>query len=301
MPKAVEPKSIKAGATIGIVAPASAPNKTEIDKAVEILKSHGFKVQLGKYIYNTHRSFSACDEYRLADFQWAIDSNEIDAIICARGGYGSQRILEKIDLNHFKKKPKWIAGFSDITAIHNYILKTSNICTIHGPMLSTFIKDDKENEDVIDLINMLKGERAKFLINKHKLNREGEFSGQMIGGNLAVLTSMMATSYHPSIKNKILFIEDINEDLYKLDRMMQTLKLGNLDKLGALVCGHFTNCKAGSPEFAKNAYSVIHDAIKEYKFPVSYGFPSGHEQPNMPWIHGKKYNLRVGSEHTSLE
>ncbi|MFV0344957.1 MAG: LD-carboxypeptidase [Bacteroidales bacterium] len=300
MKKAIEPKPISKGATLGVVAPASAISKEHLEKSIRILQRRGFKVQLGEHIYKTHRTFSACDEYRLADLQWALDSPDIDAVICARGGYGCQRIIEGLNLKKFSKNPKWIVGFSDITALHTFVLQTTNICTVHGAMLSTFIDDDKESEDVAQLLSLLQGEEQSYKIAGHGLNKEGKFFGQLIGGNLALFTSMMATRYKPDLDAKILFLEDIGEDLYKLDRMMETLKLGDISKLGALVCGHFSDCEKGEPAFAEDAYEVIHEALKGYDFPVCYGFPSGHEHPNMAWIHGKEYKLTITKENVMM-
>ncbi|MFV0505106.1 MAG: LD-carboxypeptidase [Bacteroidales bacterium] len=298
--QAIEPEPISKGATIGIVAPASAISEP-LEKSIELLEKHGFKVQLGRHIYKTHRSFSACDESRLSDLQWALDSPSIDAVICARGGYGCQRIIDKLDLSSFRNKPKWIVGFSDVTALHNYILLEAKTCTIHGAMLSTFLEESRESCDLIHLLKLLQGERQIYELAGHKMNKEGEFYGQMIGGNLMLLTTMIATRYKPNLRGKILFVEDIGEDLYKLDRMMQILRLGDLSKIGALVCGYFTNCKKGEPAFAEDAYSVIHNVVKEYEFPVCYGFPSGHEHPNKAWIHGKRYKLEVSKEKVFLK
>jgi muramoyltetrapeptide carboxypeptidase len=286
------PVALQKGQTIGLIAPAGKVPASSIEQAIAVIESWGVEVKKGKYLYEQYFQFAGTDEQRLQDFQQMLDDPGIAAVLCARGGYGTTRIIDRLDFSGFLKTPKWIAGYSDITALHCH-LHARNIQSIHAIMPLTFGKEDTI-ASVESLRKVLFGEPVFYQAASHPMNRPGQASGPVIGGNLALLASVCGTPSDIDTAGKILFIEDISEYLYNIDRMMIQLKrAGKLDKLAGLITGHFTDVKDNDTPFGKNAAEIVLDAVKEYSYPLCFGFPVGHEPSNLAIPCGRKANLQI--------
>ncbi len=291
------PPFLKKGDKIGIVAPARRISKEEIQFAVDTFEKWGLKVLFGKNLFGSENQYSGSDEQRAEDLQTFLDDNSIRAIISARGGYGTLRIIDKLDFKKFKEKPKWIIGYSDITVLHSHIQQNFEIETLHATMPINFNKDE---ESVSTMKKVLFGERISYSVNPHPLNREGKAEAIMVGGNLSLLYALKGSRSGVSTSGKILFIEDLDEYLYHIDRMMISLKrAGKLSHLEGLVVGGMTDMKDNQTPFGKTAEEIILDAVREFDYPVCFGFPAGHQDKNLPLVLGKKVKLIVGKK-TSL-
>jgi len=297
----IRPPYLQKGDKIAIVAPAGRVEPDYVDNAVKRFESWGYEVVVGDNVFNSFNTFSARDDQRLRDMQLALDSHEIRAIVCARGGYGSIRIIDKLDYSTFQGNPKWLIGFSDITVLHAK-LNVLGVESLHAPMPINFPADASVPEDIMWTQRILEGEIPQYNFAGHELNREGEVAGEIIGGNLSVIYSLRGVNIQWDKQGKILFIEDVGEELYHLDRMMQNLKMaGSFDKLEGLIVGEMTNMKDGDPSFGKNAYEIIAEAVEEYKFPVAYGFFAGHGSVNKPLIFGANVSLSVSKDSCVLD
>jgi muramoyltetrapeptide carboxypeptidase len=293
------PFSLQKGQSIGLVAPAGKVPLPEIKQAIHIIESWGIQVKEGKHLFEQYYQFAGTDEQRIADFQQMLDDPQIAAVICARGGYGITRIIDRIDFSAFLQSPKWITGYSDITALHCH-LQAREIESIHAIMPLTFRKKET-SVSVESLRKVLFGEPVQYQTEPHLLNRAGTCTGPIIGGNLALLASVVGTLSDIDTTGKILFIEDINEYLYNIDRMMVQLKrAGKLDKLAGLIIGHFSDVKDNEIPFGKTAYEIIAESVQSYSYPVGYGFPVGHEPLNMAIPCGRTAELTVDREKTLL-
>ena len=259
--------------------------------AIGILKEWGLDVAFAPKIFHIHHQFAGTDEERISDLQYAIDSDEYKAVICVRGGYGTVRIIDQIDFSGFKQSPKWITGFSDVTVLHNHLQKIG-ICSIHSSMPLLFAK--AEVETLATMRKALFGEELHHTAETHHFNRAGEASGEVVGGNLSILVSMVGTPSDINTSGCILFIEDLDEYLYHIDRMMMQLKrAGKLNSLAGLVVGHMSDMHDNAVPFGKSAYEIIRDAVAEYDYPVIFGFPVGHENDNLAMVCGQEASLKV--------
>jgi muramoyltetrapeptide carboxypeptidase len=287
--------------TVGIVAPGRKIKKEELETAQKIIHAWGIKTITAKNIFSTqHAYLSGSDKERLEDFQMMIDDANIKAIICARGGYGSTRILDELDFSKLEKNPKWIAGFSDITAIHLKLF-TLGIQSIHSTMPVLFSKEASK-ESVESLRKLLFGEQNNIEAKSNENNRFGQCKGQTVGGNLSLVVDSLATQSEPDTNGKILILEEIDEYSYRLDRMMMQLKrAGKLKNLAGLVVGHFTDVKDTEATFGETFKEIILHAIKDYNYPIAFEFPIGHENPNLAWKHGAMAALSVNEVGTTLE
>ena len=295
-------RKFKKGDTIGIISPAGAIKKGEdLSNAIALLTSWGLKTKLGKYVFGSHHHFAGTDEQRLSDFQTFLDDDDIKAIWFARGGYGSIRIIDKIDFTKFQKNPKWIIGYSDFTVIHQ-ALNRLNIPSIHAFMptsSSTFLE---KNTAIESLKKVLFKEQLTYKIPHSKYNKLGKTNGEIIGGNLTIISSLLGTKYSIEPKNKILFIEDIGEYKYRIDRVLQSLKLnGYFEKCAGLIVGSFTHIPENDPDFGMTVEALILDVIKEYNFPVCFDFPAGHIANNNALIFGNEVLFEVGNEKTIIK
>lgn len=289
----IQPPYLKKGDTIGIIACARKISREELDPAVDILKSWGLQVVLGKNLFNADHQFSGTDTERAEDMQTMLDDTSVKAVISARGGYGTMRIIDKIDFNKFKKTPKWIIGYSDITVLHSHI-HTLGMETLHATMPINFHKDAEALES---LRNALFGEQINYEIESHPLNRKGIAQGELIGGNLSLLYALTGSVSDVDTTGKILFIEDLDEYLYHIDRMMMNLKRsGKLSRLAGLVVGGMTDMKDNAVPFGKTAEEIILDAVKEYNYPVCFHFPAGHVDKNLALYLGRKAKLEVAGK-----
>lgn len=292
------PEKLQKGDTVAIVATARKVKSEELDFAVEKLGSAGLKVVLGKSIGVENHQFAGSDQIRAEDFQSFLDDPEIKAIWCARGGYGTVRILDMLDFTSFQKKPKWIIGYSDVTALHAHIQKLG-IATLHAEM--PVLLKDKSEESWESLLNVLNGKNPKYSWKGNPLNRAGKTEGILLGGNLSVLYSLCGSNSVPDMNGKVLFIEDLDEYLYHIDRMMQNLKRNDwFNQLAGLMVGGMSDMHDNTIPFGKNAEEIIADTVKEYDFPVAFNFPAGHLKDNRALIFGKKINLKVSENESHL-
>ena len=298
--------------TIGLVCPAGYMPVERVSECIRVLNEDwGFTTKVGNTIGKQFNYFSGTDEERLDDFQRMLDDDEIKAILCARGGYGITRIIDRLDFTKFKKHPKWIIGFSDVTILHSHIYRNYNISTLHAPMAVAFMEDARlgdpvgrgyKNEFVQSLRNVLEGKKIKYSVPPHEFNKKGEAIGELVGGNLALLTHLVGTDSDIKTKGRILFLEDVGEYFYNIDRMLYQLKRsGKLDKLAALIVGGFTDNKDTERPFGQNAYEIIKDVIKEYDYPVCFGFPVSHEKENYALKIGVGYKLKISKSKVVLE
>jgi muramoyltetrapeptide carboxypeptidase len=290
----ITPPFLKKNDKIGIVAPAGVISQKKVAHAVKVFESWGLDVQLGSNIYKRKNTFAGSDKQRKDDFQDIIDRQDISAVICARGGYGAIRVINKIDFSKFMQSPKWIVGFSDITVFHTCLQKTIKCESIHAVMPGSISENEFESKSLNSLKNVLFGGDVSYKLPSHTLNRKGEAKGTLIGGNLAVLYSLQGTNLEIDTDGKILFIEDVNEYLYHVDRMVSNLKLsGKLTNLRGLVVGHMSRMKDSPIAFGESAYEIIHRIVKDYSYPVIYNFPAGHIKPNMALILGRRIKMSV--------
>ncbi len=303
--KLITPPYLKSGDTIAIVAPAGILKNRQatIQKAKNLAESWGLKVVLGKNIFNQNNHFSGTDSERCQDFQDVLDNKNIKAIWAARGGYGSVRILELLDFTKFKLRPKWVIGYSDITAFHNHI-NNLGFETIHG-MMATSLEENPE--EIIKTISSFKkvlfGQGISYNILASKDNRiitPREITGQLIGGNLAILTSMLGSDSQIKTENKILFIEEIGEYKYSIDRMLQSLKRANyLTKVKAVIIGDMSLIKNNSTKWGSSIEQLILDVVPK-DIPVLFAFPAGHEADNRALIFGRKIQLKIDKKQYSV-
>jgi muramoyltetrapeptide carboxypeptidase len=231
-----------------------------------------------------------------------LDDDEVKAILCGRGGYGLGRIIEDIRFKNFKKNPKWIIGYSDITILHTHVYSHFEIATIHAPMAAAFNNGGFNNKYVQSLKNVLAGEKIDYETEPHDFNRKGEGIGELIGGNLSLLAHTIGTSSEAKTKGRILFMEDVGEYLYNIDRMMYQLKRsGKLAKLAGLIVGGFTDLKDTERPFGQKVYEIINNVVKEYDYPVCFGFSVSHTEENYALKVGIGYKLKVTKTKVTLE
>jgi muramoyltetrapeptide carboxypeptidase len=298
----ITPPILKLGDTIGIVAPARKVTASDVEAAIKLIKSWGFNVVLGDNLYGEFHQFSGTDEQRASDLQAMISNSEVAAILCVRGGYGSVRLLDLVNLRDLQRNPKWIVGYSDITVFHGILNCWYMMETIHGVMPFKFPADGLENESTRSLRKVLMGESPTYSAQAHPFNRLGEAKGLLTGGNLSILYSLSGTDADITTDGKILFIEDLDEYLYHIDRMMMNLKhSGKLKNLAGLVVGGMNEMNDNLVPFGKNAYEIVMEAVKDLDFPVCFGFPAGHQEPNVALIMGRKVRLTVDETGSSLE
>src|SRR6186713_885736 len=304
----VSPAFLKAGDIIGITAPAGYITSEEIRSAVQKMESWGYKIQVGETIDKRDFTFGGTDEERTKDFQKMLDDPKIKAIMCARGGYGVVRIIDKLNWEKFKTKPKWIIGFSDVTVIHSHLNKNFGIASIHSKMCNSFPDDWSLAEPIqietIESIQLaLSGEKMKYSAAPNPQNKLGTADGVLIGGNLKMLETLAGTRSDIDTVGKILFVEDTGEYLYSIDRMFWNLeRTGKLAGLQGLVIGGF-KIKPDDPgdEFGRTLYDIVLDRVKAYRFPVCFDFPVGHQKNNYALKYGMPHRLTVTAEKVMLE
>lgn len=296
----IRPRFLRKGDTVCLVAPGRKLDRSSVDTATQIIQSHGLSVTLGKNLFSEQHSYlSGTDNERLADLQLALDDPAINAIICVRGGYGTTRILDQLDFTNFQKHPKWICGFSDVTALH-LKLQSLEIESIHGSMPVQFQKKDS-NRSAESLIKTLLGTRETLNASASSGNRNGNATGRLIGGNLSLLNDSLGTATEIETENKILVIEDVGEYAYRFDRMLVQLKrAGKFDMLAGLVVGHMTDIKEGELPFGETVEQMIRYHTREFSFPIGFSFATGHDHPNLSWIEGAEASLSVTESGSTL-
>lgn len=292
------PPYLQKGDVVAIVSTARKNIDDNLKPAKDLLQSWGLKVVIGKTIGLDNNQLAGTDEQRAADFQEQMDNPKIKAIWCMRGGYGTVKMVDLLDFTKFKAHPKWIIGFSDVTVLHSY-LNNFNIVSLHAAMPITVKKASPES--IESLRKALFGESLEYQIPTDSANRFGKAHGEVVGGNLSILYSLMGSNAQIDCKGKILVIEDIDEYLYHIDRMMMSLKrCGCLDNLNGLIVGGMTKMNDNEIPWGKNANQIIEEITKGYKFPVIYNFPVGHFRDNRALILGKEATLEVNSESSKL-
>ncbi len=294
------PNALKAGDRISIIAPSGVVEPEYVEKTQAIFKNWGLKVTLGEHVFNKYGRFAGTESERLYDLQNSLDNPDIQAVFFARGGYGIAALLSRISLDKFKQNPKWLIGYSDVTALHSFISKIG-ICSLHAPMSSHLAQEGGSDQSSLFLKQIIFGEKPEYRIKNHPLNRPGICTGYVRGGNLSVLSGLRGTPYDLQTKNTILFIEDVNEQAYHIDRMMQNLKLGGiLDKISGLIVGQFSGCE-DDPKMNCSIYESIFRLVEEYDYPVCFDFPVGHVDINYPMIENGKTQLNVENQSVYLK
>ncbi|MDC1371309.1 LD-carboxypeptidase [Flavobacteriaceae bacterium] len=298
----IQPESLKSGDTISILAPSGVLNNfdNKITKAINIFKSWGLNVVLGNHIYDKNGHFAGTDKNREKDFQKALDNKNIKAIWCARGGYGAVRIIDKLNFDNYLKNPKWIIGFSDITVIHNK-LNFLNSESIHAMMITGFEDIGQNNDSLSKLKNVLFGDSLSYSITSNKNNKTGKSEGIIVGGNLTLIQSTIGSKTELKMKDKILFIEEIGEYAYHIDRMLYSLKrAGYFENCKGLIVGQISDVKKNTTDFGRSINELILDVLDEYNFPILFDFPAGHEKTNFPIILGRKVILEVSKSDSKV-
>jgi len=296
------PPYLKKGDTIGIVCPSGTLSAKKAATCISTLEAWGYKVKIGKTLGTQHHYFSATDEARAADLQEMLDDKNVQAVLCGRGGYGMSRIIDALDFKKFKKHPKWVIGFSDITLLHNHCTEVLKTASLHAPMAAAFNNGGATNEWVLSLKHALQGKKAYYKAEVHAHNKLGKATGKLVGGNLTLVAHAVGTVSGLQTKNAILFLEDIGEYKYNIDRMMLQLKRsGMLKNLAGLVVGGFTQTKDSDPAFGATVYEIIEAAVAAYNYPVCYDFPVSHDKENYAIKHGMEYALEVTAKKVSLK
>lgn len=275
------PEHLTTGDTIAIAAPARKISEEELAPAIHLLKQEGFNVFYDERLFSEHHQFAGDENIRAAYMQDLLDNPDIKAIWCARGGYGSVRIIDSLDFTKFCQKPKWICGYSDVTVFHSHINKNYDIATLHCTMPINVHKGEFDSPANRSFIAALKGETLAYQIPEHPLSRPGQFSGQIVGGNLSMLYSLLGSPSDVDTTGKVLFIEDLDEYLYHIDRMMSNLERnGKLQNLAALLVGYLSDMHDNTIPYGKNAEEIVAEHCQKYDFPVYFNFPAGHEADN---------------------
>ena len=289
--KPLKINSLKRGSKVSIVAPARKVTPDQIQFAINWLKEKGFVPVYDDRLYAVDHIFAGSDDLRAAVLQEYIDDDTIDAIWFARAGYGCIRIVDKVDFTRFLMHPKWIIGFSDATVFHGKLSRLG--CpSLHASM--PYFLEDKTSEALQSIYDVLTDNPIQYEIVPHQLNRTGVVEGEMVGGNLSVLYGMMGSNSFPETDGKILFIEDVDEYIYHIDRMMRALKrAGKLESIKALVVGGLTQIHDNPDPFGESVEEVIKSAVNEYGYPVCFGFPAGHFSDNRAIVFGRKLRLTV--------
>ena len=295
------PPYLKKGDLIGIVSTASKIDREVVEPAVDLLKDLGFRIELGQYVFEQFNNFAGTDQQRSSDLQKMLDHPEVKVIICSRGGYGTLRTLKGINWENFTQNPKWIVGFSDVTVLHAQ-MNNLGIATIHGVMPRYFQNENGQTQSFEYLLKALQGEEIKYKIAPTQYNKTGVVSGELIGGNLSILYSLRGTPIDMNTEGKILFIEDLSEYLYHLDRIMMNFKTGGLfNHLGGLIVGGFTGMKDNEIPYGKGVEEIILNAVADYNFPVIFNFPTGHQPDNFALKLGCNTNIKVNADVVSFE
>lgn len=299
----VQPPYLKAGDTVAIVAPSGIlkSKEGEINQSKALLKSWGLQVVVGAHLFAQDHHFAGTDQQRASDLQMAMDDPSISAIWCARGGYGTVRILDRLDFTQLKKHPKWIIGYSDITALHNQ-LNNEGLQSLHALMCTSLsdAPEDIENS-ILSFKNTIFGMLPSYELPGSSYNREGEAYGQLVGGNLTILHTMLGSKSSIDTREKIIFIEEIGEYKYHIDRMLQSLKrAGYFNSCAGVLVGDMSKLRTNTTKWGSSIEQLILDALSEYDFPIAFNMPAGHEKDNRALVLGRTITLKVSKSGSSL-
>lgn len=299
---AIIPPYLKPGDTIGITAPAGYVSHERIAGAIKVLESSGFKVKVGATIGTGEYYFSGSDGERLQDLQMLLDDATVKAILMGRGGYGTSRIIDALDFTKFVAQPKWICGFSDITVLLSHILQRFDIASLHSPMCGAITEETAGEFYIQSLFRAWSGEGETYILTPHSLQKPGTATGILTGGNLAILGHLTGSVSQVDTRGKILFIEDIGEHLYNIDRLLVNLKRsGQLESLAGLVCGSFTEMEDTERPYGKSLEEIILQNVAAYNYPVAFGLPCGHDTVNVTLRMGLPYRFTVDAAGGMLE
>ena len=297
----IQPSHLRQGDTIGIVCPSGNIPLEKVQICIQTLEKWGYKVKLGTTVGAKKDSFSGTDTERAADLQSMLDDPSVKAILSARGGYGASRIINTIEFKSFNKQPKWVIGFSDITVLHAAILQ-QNCMSIHGPMAAAFTKGETGEPYIQSLKQVLEGEKTSYTIPAHELNILGNVKAEMVGGNLCILAHLIGSKNAIDTNGKILFLEDVGEYHYNIDRLLiQCKNAGLFDHLAGLVIGGFTDLKDPASDFGANAYEIIKEHTSGYTYPICFNFPISHGLANFAIKQGQVYSLAISGQEVSLK
>jgi muramoyltetrapeptide carboxypeptidase len=297
--KMITPPYLQKGDTVAIVATARKNIDDNLKPAIDLLKSWGLEVKIGSTIGLDLNQLAGTDEQRAKDFQEQLDNPNIKMIWCVRGGYGTVRMVDLLDFTKFKQQPKWIVGFSDVTVLHSH-LNTMGFKSIHGIMPVTVARASKDAKESMK-VALFGHERLEYDLLPHPMNKFGKAQGELVGGNLSILYSLFGSPSAIDCENKILFIEDLDEYLYHIDRMMMNLKRnGCLESIKGILVGGMTKMKDNDIPWGKDALQIIEDVTKKYNIPIVYNFPAGHVQDNRALPFGSQVTLDVNSECSKL-
>ncbi len=306
--KIIVPPYLQPGDTIGISSPSGAITMDEIAPSVALMQSCGFHIEIGKSIGKKDGTFGGTDAERIADFQYMLDNPNIKAIMCGRGGYGIVRIIDRIDFSSLRKHPKWIIGFSDVTVFHAHINRNQRVATIHSKMCNSFpnewAKAEPLRQDtILSIQKALQGKPMQYNAAFNSFNRQGECKGELVGGNLRCLENLSGTDSELETDGKILFLEEVDEQLYNIDRMFWNLKrTGKLEKLAGLVIGGF-KIKPDTPgddKFSLDLQQIILEKVKDTSYPICFDFPVGHQVNNYALKYSCTHQLNVSQSGTTL-
>ncbi len=293
----ITPEYLKKGDKIALIATARKISRPEIEDSIKVFNNWGLEVELGKNIFKENNQFAGNDKERAEDFQLMLDDDSVKAIICVRGGYGSVRIVDNIDFSNFLKNPKWICGYSDVTVFHSHINKNFGVETLHSVMPINFPDREITQESYDSFKAALFGEEISYQIETSGFSRQGSCEAEIVGGNLSILYSLVGTKSDISTNGKILFIEDLDEYLYHIDRMIMKLKrAGKLENLAGLIVGGMSKMNDNEIPFGKTAREIISEAVSEYNYPVCFDFPAGHINDNRTLILGRKVELEINNK-----
>ncbi|RBL92560.1 S66 peptidase family protein [Chitinophaga flava] len=303
------PPYLKPGDIIGITCPAGYIKKEEILPSLRIMESWGFNIRIGQTVGARDYSFGGTDAERAKDMQAMLNDTNVKAIMCGRGGYGAARIIDQLDFSRFQKNPKWVIGFSDITALHCHINRHFGIATLHSKMCNSFPDDFSKAEPIVQdtimsIYQALTGKKMQYTAAPDPNNRKGTARGILIGGNLSVIQSVSGTDSEIDTNGKILFLEEVGEYLYNLDRMLNTIQRSHkFDNLAGLIIGGFNRLKPDDPgeEFGRTVYDMVKEKVKNFKYPVCFNFPVGHQKNNYALKCGMMHTLTVADDKVTLK
>lgn len=296
------PPALKKGDTIGIVCPAGFMPLEKTDQCIASLQQWGFRVKMGKTPGHQFHYFSGTDEERLADLQQMLDDDTVQAVLCGRGGYGMSRIIDQLQWNKFREQPKWVIGYSDITLLHSHLYANLQIASLHSPMAGAFNDSTGENDIYLDSIRKaICGETMQYSCQLHPMNKQGVATGPLTGGNLSLLAHQVGSASDFDTKGHLLFVEDVGEYIYNIDRMwIQLKRSGKLDQLAGLIVGSFSDTKDTTVPFGREVYDIILEQVKDYAYPVCFGFPVGHVHENFALKSGVAHHLAIQSGGVTL-
>ncbi len=291
--------ALKKGDAVAVISTARKISPSELDFAITKIKSWGLNICFGKNLFKKQHQFAGTIKERAEDLQWALDDNNIKAVFFARGGYGSVHVVDYVDWQAFTINPKWLIGFSDITVFHSHVNQCYNTPTLHAAMPITY----PQNTDgaIKNIRDLLFGEKVSYKFEGHSFNKNGKVKAAIVGGNLSILYSLLGSKSQLNTDGKILFLEDLDEYLYHIDRMMQALKrAGMLENLSGLMIGGMNGMNDNTIPFGKTAEEIIRDVVSEYAYPVAFNIPAGHINENLPLLFGKKASFTVATNQVLI-